>query len=166
MTIDGPAPNFGTIAFSSNPAPTDTALATDEAIRKWDILLVRRRPMAAGRIIKEPARSAPMKRNPTSMVELKSKRKKRSTRSTFTPVAIASSGENRVNTSWSRSFQIAAMMKAKQRSRMIFPEQSLDQLIARCYGSPNSKRRCEYNADRALSCQPRFLLQLPYQQRS
>lgn len=53
-----------------------------------------------------------MKRNPTSMVKLKSKRKKRSTRSTFTPVAIASSGENRVNTSWSRSFQIAAMMKA------------------------------------------------------
>jgi hypothetical protein len=75
MTIEGPGPNLGTAAFSSNPIPTDIVLAIDEAIRKCDILLVRRRPMAAGRMINEPARSAPMNRNPTSMVKLKSNRK-------------------------------------------------------------------------------------------
>ena len=65
ITIQGLRPNLGNKkVFNRNPVPTDIVLATEEAIRKWDILLVRRRPMAAGRMIKEPVRSEPMNRNP------------------------------------------------------------------------------------------------------
>src|ERR1017187_10760946 len=117
MTMEGPGPNLGnTNVFSRKPVPTDTGLATEEAIRKWDILWVRRRPMVAGRMSKEPARSDPMNRNPTNMVKLKSSRKQRFTRLTFTPVAAANSGENRVNTNRSRSFQVAAVMKTTARA--------------------------------------------------
>src|SRR5439155_24626775 len=76
MPIAGPgsAPFIRDLS-SAYPAPTAMTLATDDAQRKCENLVVNCRPVAAGMISRALASSAPMKRSPANTVRLKTKRK-------------------------------------------------------------------------------------------
>ena len=76
MTIVGPT--VGSLKkniLSRNPATTESMLAAEETRRKFESLSVICRAVAAGRIIRALASRVPMKRRPTRMVRLKTKRK-------------------------------------------------------------------------------------------
>src|SRR5579862_4717512 len=94
MTIVGPTVgSLKTKALRRKPPTTETRLAAEETRRKFESLSVRWRAVAAGRIIRALASNVPIKRRPTRIVRLKISRNQRSTRSTFTPVEAAKSGE-------------------------------------------------------------------------
>jgi len=93
--------------LTRKPNPTASKLTSEDASRKRAILLARRRPVAAGMMIKAPASNAPMNRRPMSTVKLKASRKPRFNELSLMPVAAANSGENK--------FKIKALLYRKMK---------------------------------------------------